>query len=152
MIQTIDGRVVRVNQVKTRPNLNRESSHRDMERDNEGDGRKRQQRDPSYDRHRNRDVRRERFEDYERETGRGHHRDRYVEEDRFRGNGGPKVDVEQGRVRKRERDWERDIHLNSNEPRNNGRQTSVDKANHFLNRYFYPFLINIKGFACLRSL
>ncbi|KAL8037583.1 hypothetical protein ABFX02_11G048000 [Erythranthe guttata] len=114
--RTIDGRVIKVNEVKTRggrTNFNHESSRHDMERSSDGDRGRDRGRDDNYDRQRHQEGHRGRSEDQDRIRGHDRTRDRYVDEERFRDynnndNNRHVDDVEHEHGRKRERDWERD--------------------------------------------
>ncbi|KAL7134753.1 hypothetical protein ABFS83_11G047000 [Erythranthe nasuta] len=113
--RTIDGRVIKVNEVKTRggrTNFNHESSRHDMERSSDGDRGRDRGRDDNYDRQRHQEGHRGRSEDQDRIRSHDRTRDRHVD------------DVEHEHGRKRERDWERDRDRNVEQQRSNSHHKS----------------------------
>ncbi|KAL0345238.1 UNVERIFIED_CONTAM: Glycine-rich RNA-binding protein 8 [Sesamum radiatum] len=139
--KTIDGRVVKVNEVRTRggrPNFNQESSRHDLERSIDGESGRDRGRDDSYDRQRHQEGHWERPQDHDQNRERGHERrrghdrtrDRYVDADRFRYYNRHLDDVEQEHGRKREREWERDSDKQIEQQRNNSHHKSGDKDEH----------------------
>ncbi|XP_011078319.1 glycine-rich RNA-binding protein RZ1B [Sesamum indicum] len=139
--KTIDGRVVKVNEVRTRggrPNFNQESSRHDLERSIDGESGRDRGRDDSYDRQRHQEGHWERPQDHDQNRERGHERrrghdrtrDRYVDADRFRYYNRHLDDVEQEHGRKREREWERDSDKQIEQQRNNSHHKSGDKDKH----------------------
>ncbi|KAI3474326.1 hypothetical protein Pfo_029149 [Paulownia fortunei] len=139
--KTIDGRVVKVNEVRTRggrPMFNHESSRHDSGRSIDGDRGRDRGRDGNYDRQRHQEGHRERSQDHEQNRERGHDRihghdrsrDRYVDEERFQDYNRHMDDVEQEHGRKRERDWERESDKNIEQQKNNSHHKSGDKDKH----------------------
>ncbi|KAK6151792.1 hypothetical protein DH2020_014427 [Rehmannia glutinosa] len=140
-VKTIDGRVVRVNEVKTRggrPNFYHESPRHDMERSIDGDRGRDRGRVGNYDRHRHQEGHRERSQDNDQHRERGHdhlhghdrRKDRYMDEERFRDYNRHMDDVDQEHGRKCERDWENDSDKNIDQQRNNSHHKSGDKDKH----------------------
>ncbi|CAA3007842.1 U1 small nuclear ribonucleo 70 kDa [Olea europaea subsp. europaea] len=138
--RTIDGRVVRVNEVKTRggrSNFNRESVRRDSDRGIDRDRVRYLERDQSYDTYRYRDGRRERSQDsdqdrergYDRVHGHDRARDRYVDGDRFHERNRQMAD-EQELERKNDQDRERDRDHSIEERRNNSHHNIEDNDNY----------------------
>ncbi|XP_075491027.1 uncharacterized protein LOC142529382 [Primulina tabacum] len=128
--KTIDGRVVKVNDVRTRggrPNLNRESFRRDVRRGFASDRDRDHGRNDSHYRHNQRVGHRKRSLDYDqdKEIDQSHVRsydrikDRYLDEERFLDDDNHMDGVEKELERKREREWERDSGENIEEQRNN---------------------------------
>ncbi|KAI3474322.1 hypothetical protein Pfo_029123 [Paulownia fortunei] len=86
--KTIDGRVVKVNEVRTRggrPMFNHESSRHDSGRSIDGDRGRDRGRDGNYDRQRHQEGHRERSQDHEQNRERGH--------DRIHGHDRSRVDM-----------------------------------------------------------
>ncbi|XP_010254265.1 PREDICTED: U1 small nuclear ribonucleoprotein 70 kDa isoform X2 [Nelumbo nucifera] len=123
--RTIGGRIVRVNEVKTRgtrPNFNRENFHRDSERDRGLDWDRGRDRDRNYDNeregYRNRDRSRDRHLEREREHGRRHDHDRtrdhFLDRDRDRDRDQEENEqvhdrnIDRDREKDRDLDWDRD--------------------------------------------
>ncbi|PIN04159.1 putative splicing factor, SR protein superfamily [Handroanthus impetiginosus] len=133
--KTIDGRVVKVNEVRTRggrPNFNRNSSRPDLDRGIDPDSGRDRGRGDNYDRQRNQEGHRDRSQEHERYRERGHDRarDRDVDEERIRDYDRNMDVVEQEPGRKRDRDWERDSGKNVEQQRKNSHHKSVDKDKH----------------------
>ncbi|KAL2553659.1 RNA-binding (RRM/RBD/RNP motif) family protein [Forsythia ovata] len=139
--KTIDGRVVRVNEVKTRggrSNFNRESLRRDSERGIDRDRGRDRERDQSYDKYRYRDGHRERSQDSDPDTERGYDRvhghdrarDQYVDGDRFHEHNRQMADLEQELERKHDQDWERDRDYNIEQLRKNSYHNMGDEDNY----------------------
>ncbi|CAL5339363.1 unnamed protein product [Camellia sinensis] len=127
--RTIDGRVVRVNEVKTRggrSNVSRESFRRNSDK---GDRDRSRDRDRDYDHDRNRDQSRDCDQDRERGYDRGHDhdraRDRFIDRDRDRGQDRD-VENKQEHDKKRDREWERDRELDGSRDRDREMQRSDD--------------------------
>ncbi|KZV18883.1 zinc finger CCCH domain-containing protein 13 [Dorcoceras hygrometricum] len=150
--KTIDGRVVKVNDVRTRggrPNFNREGFRRDVQRGFASDRDRDHGRNDSHYRHSRRDGHRERSLDYDQDKERdqsqlrGHNRikDRYLDEERFPDYNSHMDGGEQELERKREREWERDGGENIDEQTNNGHQKTGVKDKHQ-----DPHLVNRSGF------
>ncbi|KAH6806630.1 hypothetical protein C2S53_015734 [Perilla frutescens var. hirtella] len=146
--KTIHGRVVKVNDVRTRggkPHFNRDPRH-DLDRSIDDDRGRDRGRDDGYDRHRHQEGHRDRSQDHEENRERGHDRtrghdrvrDRYVDEERLRDYSRHVDDIEQEHERKRERDWERDDEKNIKQQRNTIHHRSGDKENeqqlHYMKR------------------
>lgn len=136
MIQTVNGRIVKVNDVRTRggrPNLNRDNSRHDLDRSIEGDRGRDRGRGDNYDRYRQQEAHMERSQDYNlnRERGhehsRGHDRNRYVDEERFQDYNRHMDDVELENGRKRKRDWGRGSEKNNEQQRNTPHHRSGDQ-------------------------
>ncbi|OVA06537.1 RNA recognition motif domain [Macleaya cordata] len=130
--RTIGGRVVRVNEVKTRggrSHLNRENSHRDSERDMDMDWDRARERERDHDhdrdRYRDRIHNRSRDRDIERETEYEHPRDHDRSRGRFsvRDRVQDHVHNEQERNINHDRDQGRELDLDSN------RDREVDRSN-----------------------
>ncbi|XP_073151235.1 uncharacterized protein [Henckelia pumila] len=149
--KTIDGRVVKVNDVRTRggrPNLNRESFRHDVQSFASNRDRDHGRNDSHY-RHNHRGVHRERSLDYDQDKDRDqshvrdHDRikDHYLDEERFLEYDSHMDGVEKEMERKREREWDKDSGEHIEEQRNNGhRKTGVkDKRQD-------PRLVNRSGF------
>ncbi|XP_073269153.1 uncharacterized protein [Primulina huaijiensis] len=139
--KTIDGRVVKVNDVRTRggrPNLNRESFRRDVQRGFASDRDRDHGRNDSHYRHNHRGGHRERSLDYDqdKEIDQSHVRsydrikDHFLDEERFLDNDSHMDGVEKELERKREREWERDSGENIEEQRNNGHHKTGVKDKH----------------------
>lgn len=129
--RTIDGRVVRVNEVKTRggrSNVSRESFRRNSEK---GDRDRSRDRDRDYDHDRYRDQSRDCDQDRERGYDRGHDhdraRDRFIDRDRDRDRGQDRdMENKQEHDKKRDREWERDRELDGSRDRDREMQRSDD--------------------------
>lgn len=138
--KTIDGRVVRVNEVKTRggrSNFSRESFRRDSDRGIDRDRGRYLERDQSYGKYRYQDERREKSQDsdqdrergYDRVHGHDRARDRFVDGDRFHENN-RQMEDEQELERKHDEDWERDRDHSIEERRSNSHHNIGDEDNY----------------------
>ncbi|XP_073307763.1 uncharacterized protein [Primulina huaijiensis] len=150
--KSINGKVVKVNDVRTRggrPNFNRESFRRDVQRGFASDRDRDRGRNDSHYRHAHRDGHRERSLDYDqdKERDQSHVRshdgikDRYLDEERFPDYDSHMDGVEKELERKRERDWERDSDENIEEQRNNGHHKTGVK-----DKRQDPHMVNRSGF------
>lgn len=134
--KTVNGRIVKVNDVKTRgsgrPNFNRDSFQHDLDRNIGGD--RGRGRGDNYDRHHQPEGHRQRSQDYDLNRERGHDRthghdrtrDHYVDEERVREYSRHVDDVEMENGRKRKREWGRDSEKNNEQQRNTSRHISGD--------------------------
>lgn len=151
MIQTVNGRIVKVNDVKTRgsgrPNLNHDNFRQDLDRSIGRDRDRGRGRGDNYIRHHQSEGHRERSQDYDLNRERGHERtrghdrtrDHYVDKERLREYSRHVDDVEVENGRKRKREWGRDSEKNNEQQRNTPRRINGDRDKEhqvqFMRRY-----------------
>ncbi|CAA0833221.1 RNA-binding (RRM/RBD/RNP motifs) family protein [Striga hermonthica] len=133
--KTIDGRVVKVNEVKTRggkANFNHERSRHDTDRSTDGDRGRDPGRVGSRDRKRHLEEHWERSQEQDRnkERSRDRKRDLYIDEKRFRLSSRAMDDAEQEHGRKHDLHTEKDTDEKIEEQRNTNDHRSRDEFKH----------------------
>ncbi|GER32665.1 RNA-binding protein 25 [Striga asiatica] len=151
--KTIDGRVVKVNEVKTRggrANFNHERSRHDTDRSTDGDRGRDPGRVGSHDRKRHLEEHWERSQEQDRNKERSHDRKRdlYIDEKRFRVSSRHMDDAEQEHGRKHELHTEKDTDEKIEEQRSTNDHRSRGEFKH----QQLPFRKRQELFVSLKSL
>ncbi|KAK3031141.1 hypothetical protein RJ639_035139 [Escallonia herrerae] len=137
--QIIDGRTVKVNEVRTRgirSNFGLDSVRRNSERGMEWDRSRDRERDHEYDRDRYRVRHRERSRDRDQDRERGFDRarendrtrDRFLDRDRGREQDRDREEIKQEHDKNRDQEWERDLNSDRDQDREVHRTTSYRRS------------------------
>ncbi|KAK3028066.1 hypothetical protein RJ639_039357 [Escallonia herrerae] len=137
--QIIDGRTVKVNEVRTRgvrSNFGRDTVRRNSERGMEWDRSRDRERDHEYDRDRYRVRHRERSRDRDQDRERGFDRarendrtrDRFLDRDRGREQDRDREEIKQEHDKNRDQEWERDLNSDRDQDREVHRTTSYRRS------------------------